>query len=64
MVVLLVTSSSEANDEACPHRAEADLRSKCLPIETEKSTVGDLTLLVTGTEVELNLQRSPGKAVV
>jgi hypothetical protein len=63
--IFLVTASAiqgTGNDVSCRHEiVDKSVISKCLPIETEKSTVGDLTVLVTGTEVELNLQRSSGK---
>ena len=50
-----------SKDEKCIQATDyADQVERCLPIETEKSTLGDLTLHVTGTEVELNLQKTNG----
>ena len=50
---------SHINGESCPH----DNFPECNPVKTEKSVIGDLEILVTGSEIELTLQRSPGKTV-
>ena len=52
--------------EICPNKAAHQLNSikgleRCLPIETVQSKLDDLTLYVTGTEVEFNLHHATGK---
>jgi hypothetical protein len=51
--------------EICPNRAAHQLDAikgseRCLPIETVQSKLDDLTLYVTGTEVELSLHHATG----
>jgi hypothetical protein len=65
VTLLILASSAGAKDEKCHHATDYYKNiEKCLPIVTEKSTLGDLTLHITGTEVEMNLQQTKGKIYI
>ena len=53
--------------EICPNKAAHQLNDirgieRCLPIETVQSKLEDLTLYVTGTEVEFSLHHATGES--